>query len=160
MEGQHIVGLLRLTCERTRRGRLPPAFGLVGRVSVFDVEIRVLPDLHRPVSDGQLHLVAARGPVAPAGHDGDVGDGLVLARFQEEDVAGGRHLPCNAVAESDMSNFLVRRELDLHRRTQRTDDPGDVVGLVIDKANAAVLRCAARDLQGERRRCNSGEDQA
>jgi hypothetical protein len=46
-----------------------------------------------------------------------------------------------------MGDLLIVGELDLDRGAQRAHDLGDVVGLVVDEADAIVLGGAARCLQ-------------
>ena len=130
----------------------------IGWITVLHIEIGILPGIDRPVSNDQFHLIAALGAVAPCRHNRDVGGGLVLAWFEEQDVAGRCDFPGNGIAECHMSDFLVWRELHLDRRTDRADDAGDIVGLVADETHAIVLLRAGRNLQGLNRECGQCRD--
>lgn len=73
-------------------------------------------------------------------------------------MAGGRNFPCNGVAEGDMGDLLVGSKLHLHRGADRADNPGNVVGLVVDEAHAIVLLRAGRNFERLRGRDRQHSD--
>ncbi|MBB4193009.1 hypothetical protein GGD53_003173 [Rhizobium aethiopicum] len=111
-----MISLTGLCCLRPGSRRLPAPLGFVGRVAILDIEVGVLAGFDAAVADRQFHLITAGRPVPSCRHHRDVCYRLVFPGLQEQDIAGRRHLPRNAVANGDMGNFLVGCEFDLHRR--------------------------------------------
>jgi len=74
-------------------------------------------------------LIRAFAAVAAGGDDLQIGRGMFLARFQEEDVAGGRDLPGDGVTDRDISDLVLLGKDNLGRGSDDAVDLDDIDSL-------------------------------
>ncbi len=149
LQSQYRVCLSSLCCLASCERLLTTAFRIIGRRTIFDMEISVLARCNRIISGRQFHLVTARRTITTCCDQGDVRDRLILSRLKEEDITGWGHFPDDRVTKRYMGDFLVDGKLHLDGGTQRAHDPGDIVS-PMQRDLPPVRSIALRGTRGSR----------
>ena len=76
---------------------------------------------------------------ARVGDDDQVGASSPLAGFEKDDIAYGRDLPGDRIAQGGLRDRFAGPELDLDRVPETADDRHHLIRIVVDVANAGVL---------------------
>ena len=94
-------------------------------------------------------MIGARH-AARVGDDDQVGASSPLSGFEKDDIAYGRDLPGDRIAQGGLRDRFAGPELYLDRVPETADDRYHLIRIVVDVANAGVLGPRNRGLRRER----------